>query len=472
MKILKNYLLNSSYQLLIIIIPIVTIPYISRVLGPEGIGLNTFTAAVIQYFIIAGNLGISTYGNREIAYYQRDKKKRSQIFWEIIFLRFITFGISILCFVVFIGFQEQNQSLYIIQGIAILAALFDISWYFMGMENFKRTVTRNFIVSIVSLVCVFLFVKTKNDLLIYVIITTGGLLIGNLSLWPYLVSEVIKLRVKKLEIKKHLIPALLLFLPQIATMTYLVINKSMIGILDSVKSAGFFGQADTIIRTTLVLVTSFGVVMLPRVSNMYAEGKSKEIISLLSKSFEYMSAIAIPIMFGIMGISLKFAPFFFGISFSEVGILMMLEAPIILFIAWSNVIGTQYLLPLNKLKQYTWSVSIGAIFNILLNFLVIPLFGVVGAMVTTLFTELIVCSCMYFFVRKEVKFFSFFMNTWKYWVSGLLMFFVVFILNEMMKMSLVTLAFQVVIGGLVYILINFVLRTSLTKEVGNTLKLR
>lgn len=463
MKVLKNYFLNSSYQLLVVILPIITIPYISRILGPEGIGINAFTYTIIQYFILAGNIGITTYGNREIAYHQGNKEKRSQLFWEIAFLRFITVGLSLSTFAVFLYLQEANLIIYLLQGIALFASAFDISWYFMGVEKFSRTVGRNFLVSILSVVCIFLFIKQPSDLPIYVMIVTGSTLIGNLSLWPYLRQEISR-PTKKMEIKRHLRPTLQLFLPQVAIQVYAVANKNMIGIFDSITAVGYFNQSNSIILAITPFVTSLGTVMLPRVSNMFASGDTKSAKVALAKSFDVMSGLATPLMFGIMGISINFAPFFFGKDFQVVGLLMMIQAPIILFMAWSNVIGVQYLLPFNRLRPFTVSVTIGAILNVLLNFILIPLYGVHGSMFATLIAEMAVAIYQLYVVRQEFDVWSMLFNSRKYFLAGFLMFGVIYYLNTHWSMNITSLLLQVVIGAIIYVVLNVVMRTNLFIE--------
>lgn len=456
--------MNSAYQLLVIILPIITAPYISRVLGTEGVGKNAFTGSVIQYFILAGSIGIVIYGNREIAYHQKNKEERSQIFWEITFLRFFTVTLSLMAFALFLQFQKSDFIVYLLQGIAILASAFDISWYFMGMEDFKRTVVRNFVVSIASILCTFAFVHKASDLPIYIVIVTGSGLLGNCSLWSYLKKEINLPQMKKLNIKRHIKPTLLLFLPQIATQIYLVVNKTMIGLFDSEVAAGFFSQSDSIIKISLGLATSLGAVMLPHISSLYAEGDKEGIQRLVTKSFNVMAAIAVPLMFGIMAVALKFAPFFYGKDFKIVGILMMMEAVIILFIAWSNVLGTQYLLPANRMKEFTTSVTVGAVLNVLLNLVLLPTNGVIGAMVATVLAELAVTLYQFYLVRKEFDITKMITGTWKYFISGLLMFSVVFYLNHIWKMDILHLILQVMIGGVIYLIANIILKTAIVME--------
>lgn len=472
MKVLKNYLLNSSYQLLVVLIPIITIPYISRVLGTSAIGVNTFTYAIVQYFVLLGSIGITTYGNREIAYHQTDKEKRSQLFWEITFLRFITIIISLLIFCIFLAFQRHNFVIYLLQGISIIAAAFDISWYFMGMENFKRTVIRNTIVSIITVISIFIFIKSPKDLPIYVVIITGSSLIGNLSLWSYLKKEIFVPKWKSLNLSKHLRPTFLLFLPQIATQIYTIANKTMIGIFDSKTATGFFSQSDSLIKITLTIVTSLGVVMLPHISNLFSKGKHEQVRKMLMKSFNLLTALAVPIMFGIMAIALNFAPFFFGSQWSDVGSLLVMEAPIIILIAWTNVLGLQYLLPMNRMRDFTGSVMAGAIVNIILNLVLIPFFALTGAMIATVLSEITVTVYQFYVLRREFNALKMIFDCWKYFLSGIIMFVFVFYLNQHLNMTLLNLFIQVMSGIVIYLLLNFLLQSQLITELKEILSQR
>lgn len=461
MKFLKNYLLNSSYQLLLIILPLVTAPYISRVLDTSGVGVIAFTNSIIAYFTMFAVLGTSTYGNREIAYHQNDKKARSDIFWGINFLSWITAGVSLCAFIIFVLTTSQYQNIFLWQIPFILAQLFDISWYFMGMEKFKIPVIRNFFFKILTVIFTFVFVKQASDLVIYVAILSFGNLIGSLSLWPYLIKEVYPPNFKSLNLRHHLKYTLILFIPTIATSIYLVANKTMLGIFDSVINAGFFNQSDTIIKMALSLVATIGTVMLPRVANMHSQGDVSGVKKSIMKTFDIASGISIALFFGICGIALKFAPFFFGSDFAEVGIIMMLEAPIILFISWSSVLGGQYLLPLNRMKIFTFSVSLGAVVNVLINFALIPCIGVIGAVIATVIAEFWVTAYQYWHIRDEFSFKDLFSGVWKYFLSGLVMFSLVFWMNQSFKMTAVQLLLQVGLGVLTYVGMNVLLSSNL-----------
>ena len=461
MKILKNYILNSSYQILLIILPLISAPYISRTLGTDGVGINTFTTSVVSYFVIFATLGTATYGNREIAYRQENKKERSQIFWEITFLSWITSLITILFFIIFIFFTNDNRMIYLLQGIAILTTMFDISWYFIGMEKFKIIIARNFIIKFITLISLFVFIHNPKDLSLYIIIMMSGSFLGSLSLWPYLRYEVYKPKLRKIRLKKHFLYALALFLPTICWSLYVSGTKILVGRFDSVTHSGFYAQSDNLIRLTLSIVTSLGTVMLPRISNMKANQDIQGVKDNLVRNFNLIFGLSSALSFGMMGLSLNFAPFFFGKDFMLVGPILMVQSPIIFCLAATSIFGTHYFVPMNKMKYYNISIICGTIINIVLNLIFIPFFGVIAASIIAVITEFIYALMQYKYMQKDFQIDNFFKDLWKYIVAGLIMFVIVFYLNQNLSMSLLTLSFQVIVGGLIYILFNVILNTKL-----------
>lgn len=255
MRIVKNYLYNIFYQVFILLVPIVTTPYLARVIGPVGVGINSYTNATIQYFILFGSIGINLYGNRQIAFVRNDRELLTKTFYEIYILRIISIALAYLVFLVFILFTNRFQVYYWAQSVSLIAAAFDISWFFMGVENFAVTVLRNFVVKIITVISILTLVKSYSDLTLYIFILSISLLIGNLTLFPNLRKYIGKPVLKSMDILKHIRPATILFIPQIATQVYLVLNKTMIGLISSVQAAGYFDQSDKIVKITLAIVT-------------------------------------------------------------------------------------------------------------------------------------------------------------------------------------------------------------------------
>lgn len=451
MKVIKNYLWNVAYQLFIILVPLITIPYISRVLGPTGVGVNSYTNSIAQYFVLFGSIGVSLYGNRQIAYVRDKKSVLSQTFWSITVLRFITIFIALVIYLFAIYFFPGKYLNYLLaQSILILAAAFDISWFFMGMENFRVTVIRNTLIRIVSLILIFTLVKSQSDTLLYIVIISLTTFLGNLTLFPYLHRYIEKPRWKSLDMRSHIRPSLVLFIPQVAVQIYVVLNKTMLGSMVSVEASGFYDNSDKIIRIILAVVTSTGTVLLPHIANKFISGDLDGVKRSFYTSFDFVSLISVPLMFGMVAVSQKFTILFFGKAFRIVGLLMMIEAVASLFISWSNAIGTQYLLPTQQNRAYTNAVTVGAIVNILTNIPLIMIAKAEGAMLATVISEISVTCCMLFSIRNQLKIKRLFYNMGKYLVASLGMFFVIFIINTVTGVNWFAVVVEVFVGIVVY----------------------
>lgn len=452
MKVIKNYLYNVGYQVFLLIVPLITVPYTSRVLGSEGIGIHAFTNSIIQYFILFGSIGINLYGNRTIAYNRSNPKKLKVTFWEISIVRMIFISISYLFFLLFVILVGEYQEFYMYQSLLIIAAGFDISWFFMGMEDFKKTVTRNTLVKLISVLLIFLLVKTSEDLDIYILILSGSVLLGNLLLWSYIKPLFGKVKLRTLDLKQHIRPSVSLFIPQIATQVYLILNKTMLGVLTDVDNVAFYEQSDKIVKIILAVVTATGTVMLPRVASVFSKGDNEKVKYYLATSFEFVSFICFPLALGIASISEKFSVWFLGESFRATGPLIAVLSVVIIVIGWSNVLGTQYLLPTNQTKHYTQSVLAGAISNIFLNIFLIKEFGVIGAVVATVISESIVTLVQIYFTKKTIQLSILFGETWKYLLSSIIMFLVVKRLHIAMDGNFMNFIIQIMIGAVIYLL--------------------
>lgn len=465
MSIAKNYLYNVIYQISILIIPLITIPYISRVLGSNGVGINAYTNSIIQYFILLGTIGISLYGNREVAYVRDDKDKLSLTFWGIFSLKLITTLISYFLFLFFLSIVEKHHTIFLLQSIYIIAVAIDISWLYMGLEDFKKTVLRNLLVKVIGVICTFIFIKSPDDLWKYVLILSVSQLLGNLSLWVYIPKTINKVKISWADISKHLLPSISLFIPQVAIQVYVVLNKTMLGLLSTPSEVGFFDNADKIVKVVLSLVTAVGTVMLPRVSNTFAKGDIRKVREYVYKSFNFVSYLSIPLMFGIAGIATQFAPWFFGHEFSKSGVLMTIMSPVIVFIAWSNVLGNQFLMPTGKVKGYTLSVIVGAIVNLFLNLILITHLHSIGTAVSTIIAELSVTITQMYLVRKELQINLMIKSIWKFLLAGLMMFIVIILVGEYIKIGTLTIIIQFFIGIIIYIFILFLLKSKLNKQL-------
>lgn len=460
-SVAKNYIYNLTYQILVLILPLITTPYISRVLGAEGTGIYSYTISITTYFILFGTLGISMYAQREIAYVQDKVKERSKIFWEIIVVRFITLSLSMILFYLTYARNGEYSMYYRILLLEILANCFDISPFFQGMEEFKKIIVRNLIVKMVSIISVFLFIKTENDTNIYLLIYALSTFLGNISLWFYLPKYIHKVPFKELQLLKHIRPTIVLFVPQVATQIYTVLDKTMIGNMVADKAeVGYYEQSQKIVKMLLTIVTSLGTVMLPRIANKFANGKKEEIKENIYQSFEFVYFLAIPLTCGVISVAPIFIPLFLGQAFEKSSILTSIISPIILIIGLSNVIGTQYLLPTKKQKQFTISVVAGAFCNLILNGMLIPKLLSIGAAIATLLAESVVTLVQFYMIRNEFSIIKIVKKSKDYLLAGIGMLTLNFLCQKLLLTNVkpvIQLFILVGLGGITYITILIII---------------
>ena len=458
MKVIKNYLYNVSYQILAIIVPLITAAYVSRVLRPEGVGANAFTNSIIQYFILFANMGIGYYGNRQIAYVRENHQKMAKTFWEIQIVKTIMTLIAFIAFEIFMLFYTRQSDYMWAQSINLIAVAFDISWFYEGIENFKVTVLKNSFVKVVSMIAIFVFIKGPNDVILYIIVLAVSTLLGNLTLWPNIRRDLPKISYRKLNPWPHFLPMAELFIPQIATQVYVQLNKT------SETASGYYQYSDNLVKLILALVTATGTVMLPHVANAFSHGNMKHVNQMLYKSFDFVSAMAYPMMFGLAAISLTLVPKYYGPGYEPVGPAMMIESVVILMIAWSNVLGVQYLLPIHKQKQFTLSVTTGAVINLIMNIPLIHFFGLNGAMWSTVLSEIGVTIYQLIAVKGLLNYKALFSSSWKYLLSGVVMFIPVFWMNTHLKDSWLMMGLEVLVGIVIYAVMVFILRAPIIDQ--------
>ena len=438
-SIAKNYIYNMVYQVLTLILPLITTPYLSRVLGAEGNGIYSYTYAIVTYFILFGSLGVALYGQREIAYAQEYPKKRKRIFIEIVIFRFITIAIATIFYFFLFVKGAEYQIYYQILMLELIAAAFDISWFFQGLEEFKKTVIRNVLVRLCSVSLVFLLVKTREDLAKFTLIYSLADLIGNISLWLYLPKYFKGIKVDHINVRRHLPHIVMLFIPQIANQIYKILDTTMIGWLVNDKSeTGYYEQGHKVIRLLLTVVNSLGIVMIPRMANAFANNDKKQIRTYMKMSFNFTFFLSFPIMFGIISISKAFVPVFFGAGYEKVSTIIYILSPMVLLMGLANVLGTQYLLPLKKQKEYTFSVTIGTIVNFVLNYIFITLYQSIGAAIATVLSQIVVDILQYNHVKREISVKQLIRLCWRYVFASLIMFMLCCIVKGILNIDAIT----------------------------------
>lgn len=452
-KVLTGFIYNALYQILLILLPIVTTPYISRVLGAEGVGLYSYTYSIAAMFALLGMLGVNNYGSRTIAKFQNDKYKTSEAFWNIYTIQIIASLIVLGIYIIYIFTvcPVQYRLVSIVEISAVLASLFDVNWFFFGVEKFKLTVTRNTIIKLLTVVAIFVFVKSKEDVVLYVMLTIGSLLVANLCILPFLKKEIIYVKPSWKKIKTHLPGMVILFIPVIAISIYNKMDKVMLGMMSNLQQTGFYENTEKIINIPMGFITALGTVMLPRMSNMLAIGNKRESERYIAISMEAACAMGIALTFGISAVANEFTPIFFGKGYDGVIFLLILISPTLIIKSWASVIRTQYLLPLNYDKVYAISVCCGAVVNLFLNIILIPKFEAIGAVIATIIAELTVMLYQTWFVKNALPIKKYLMSSLFYFIPGSIMMIVIRLFAAYHDVRALNLAFEIIIGAIVFV---------------------
>lgn len=450
----KNYFFYIIYQVVTLLTPIIVVPYTTRVIGATGLGINAFSAAIAQWFVIFGVMGISMYGNKEIARVRDDRENLSKTFTGIFLMQLVNMALVMGMYAVFVWLAPlENKLIYVIQALVLLGTMFDITWFFLGVEDFKKSSIRNVAFRLVNVALIFLFVKSRNDLPQFVFFNGVTALLAQLVLFFQLKQYVDFKWVSIQEAyQKHFMPNVILFIPQIAISIYSILDQTMTGLLAvNTDQLAFYQQAIRFDKMFMYFITSIGMVMLPRIANEHAKGESDKIRSYLNITLRLALYLSIPMMFGMIGVGPYFISWFLDPSFSSVGHLIGLISPIIVFISLSNVFGIQYMVPTNLLKQFSISVVLGAIVNFTFNLILIPRFGAVGSSISVLLAEFTVTFSQFMMIRKRQVFDFNVRSILSYLVSGLAMLAVVVFIGQSLGNRILTNLLQAVCGALVYL---------------------
>lgn len=459
-SIKKNIIISTLYQILSVISPLITAPYISRVIGPDGIGAYSYTSSVQLYFSLFAALGTAEYGMREISRVRMDAKKRSKTFWEIEILTILTSVTMLLLWLIFLGFQKQYRILYLILTLNFFNTMFDIAWFYDGLEQFQYTVTKNALVRIIGIILILSLVKSPKDINLYVLIMTLSTLLGTLSMWLSLKKFIVKTKIDLSTLKYHLHETIIYFIPTIATSIYNSMDKTLIGLIThSDAENAYYEQATKVVYLAeSVTFAAINRVLSARISFLFVQKKYKEIKQRIHRSIDYISFIGIGMGFGLIGISSTFVPVFFGPGWGKVVLLLILFSPQIMIVGISNCLGSQYYTPAGLRKESATFLIIGAVINFIFNLILIPHFASAGATIASIITELVITIL---FLKNSNGYLngSYVWHViWKKMIAGILMCMIILEYSTLGKIGIIQLFIQFLIGSITYILVLWLLR--------------
>lgn len=460
----KNYLYNLIYQFLTYCNALLVTPYITRVLGATNNGIYSYNHSVANYFVLFAMLGVNNYGNRSIAMAKDRQDSLNRTFSEIYTFQLGAGSLMLILYMLYFSvIAKENRINVLIQAMYVASAIFDVNWFFFGMEKFKLTVLRNSAIKIVTMVCVFLFVKERSDLWIYTLIMSAGYLASALALWPQLHRFVSYERPHRRDVLKHLKPNFTLFIPVIAISVYNTMDKIMLGQFTDKDQVAYYDKSEEIMQIPNTFINALTTVMLPRMTMLMKHQEVEKGRRYITNSMKFSIMMSCATSFGLAAVANDFVPLFFGKEFLPCASLIIALAPIGVIKAWANVIRTQHLIPNCKDSIYVVSVVLGAVVNVIMNTLLIPRYAAIGAVIGTIAAELCVMLYQTIRSRKDLPMCSYLRQNAVFPVFGALMLIVCRMIQSAGSHDVWSLLLQITAGGLLYVLLC-ILYLTLTKD--------
>lgn len=417
MKVMKKSLLvntiyNGLYNGLNIVFPLVTIPYLSRILGAGGLGMVNYSRNIVSWFLIFASLGIPRYGVREIAKTNAANNRLNRTFTELFSFNFISTTLCSFGYLILINsvhYFDGRRCLYLVTGLQLFLNVLNVDYVYQGIEEYGYITKRSFAVKLLSLIAMFLFVRTKSDYIKYALIQSlavaGNYIFNFVHLHKYVAFEF-----RNIDILKHVSPILILLSTQLAVNLYSLLDTTMLGILCTDSVVGYYSNVHKIILTISTITASLGGVMLPRLSYLWNSGRVEEVKSLGIKAQELICSICLPVSIGVFVLAPQIVRILFGNDFLPCIKTLRIFAPFVLITTIGNLYGTQFLMAFGNEKALLVTVSVGSVINIVLNGIFIPSFQQDGAAAASVITELIVLGLQmkvvnkYISLKSELKF--------------------------------------------------------------------
>lgn len=463
-KIVKNYFYNVLYNILVLLAPLITAPYLARVLGAECLGVYSYINSVTSVIISISLIGLYSYGSRQIAYVRDDSEKLSQDFWDLMGLRCILciFGTFLyFCF----AYNTDFFIYFCLYYFYYLGNAMDCTWLFAGVEDMKIPALKNIVAKVASIAGIFVFVHSKDDLWKYILLLASATFFGMVLTYPQVKKYASIKKPRFTSFKNHLSGALILFLPSLVSTVYLQMDKVMIGwITNETAQISFYDQAEKIVMIPLAFITVLSTVLMPRIANEYANNNKEKIIELIAKACRVSLFMAFPMMFGIAGIAKSFIPWYLGTEFLATATALMILSPMILSNTLVGISGTQYLIATNQVKILLISNSSAAVLNVLINALLIPKFGYIGAAVATLASNYILVLIQYYAMSKQLPIKKMFSKSLRYLTASMIMFVGVVAIGKICGANPGVTLIQIFVGAVVYFTIMLIIKDDIARE--------
>ncbi|MED4228526.1 flippase [Neobacillus cucumis] len=449
-KLMSNYIFTVLYQLLLMLTPFITTPYVSRILKPEGIGIDAYVLSIVQLFIVFTVLSLPMYGSRQIAV-QKDQNDLSKEFWSIFSFQACVAVLNFIAYFIFIGAFSTHKILFLIHITTLLAYSLDISWYFIGKEQMKKIAIRNMIIKVAGIILTFILIKNYSDLPFYVAINGGTLLVGQLIMWRPLLNEVKFVKISLSDFQAHVKPILILFLPQLMIQVYVLVNRIVLGNVSGEVEVGYYNQANKVVKIAIGVISSLGTVLLPRMAAEFAKGNQEQLKRYTDTTLQFVLMITLPMTLGLMAISPNFVIWFLGKDFLDVSLDLIIMSPVIFFVGLANVFGVQILVATNQQNKYSVAITVGAILSLITNLLLVSSMGSLATTIALLVAESIGALIQMYYARSYFHFKTFLQLFMKYFLLSMLVFLAAWFVGKTITITPVLLTLlQLLAGGIVY----------------------
>lgn len=467
--LIKNAIYNFAYAGLNVIYPLLTAPYVSRILGAENLGKVNFATSIVNWFIIFSTFGITTYGVREVSKKRHDKEELSKVFSELFFISGIFTCITMCIYLLIIlnnKFFLNEIYLYIIMGLSILTTMFSLDWLYQGIEEYRYITIRNLIVKFVSLIMIFLFIKDSDNYVVYGIISVmTNFLNGFLNF--FYSKNFVKLSLKKIDIYKHIKGLSILFVNTLVINLYTNLDQTLLGFLDKPTSVAFMNRSKLVIAVCGTVANSITNVALPRASYYYKKDRNK-FYKLIDTIPKVIVMITLPMTFGVILLSKPIILFLGGNDFIPAINLLQLISVVIILSSISNFFQSQILIPTYREKLGMYSSFISAFVSVTLNLYLIPKYSFIGAGIAVITAEFIAAFSKYLFIKvycKDIHITLLNLDTLKYFLASVIMAaFILFLSNFIINIWLFLLL-SIIFGVAIYFISLFILKDEISKNM-------
>ncbi len=450
----KNLIFQYLYQIVMLVLPLVTAPYVTRTLSKTDLGTYSYIESIVSYFSIFACLGISRHGQRIIATKKDDDIELRKTYWSLYTCHFIT---SIIAIVAYLGFASiwggNDKTIYYIQCITLLGTLFDVTWFFYGIERFKSVLIKNFVFKIIYTILLFLLIKSPDDFWIYALMICLSNFLGQIWVFIQSIKLVKPIRFGTEDFLKHWKPLLILSISVIAVSLYTVFDKTLLGAMTTKENVALYNYSEKIISIPKTMIGVIGTVLFPKACRCFAKGDNGGMKKYFRISLLITYFIGIGAIFGLLGISDLFVNEYYGVDYAECGNLIKAMSILILVVGLGDIVRTQILIPMKKDVTYISILVANAVINIALSAVLIPVLGIYGAIIGTASAELFGLIAVMFVCRKYINFKQVVLLLIPFTIAGLAMWGGIMLINNYYSNSIKALIVQVLVGLIIYCII-------------------